>query len=211
MRGPGEPRTVFNASDPIPTEYDADELADPLDTQGVMMVKPDGRVWRVGSHTAYKLQKRFGLTYRRALFCMEYMRDLNPPAAALRAGFAPRTASAAARIVLRCPKVMDCITLLQTELCKAIDMDPTWIVEQLKMQVFKHLQMAGAEPLSREGFAVFERFGKHLGLFRDNVDLTLTADKGLKSVTVRFINPDGTEYDDRAAPADAAPHSTRQH
>ena len=72
--------------------------------------------------TPRELNKKFKLNSDKlALFCLEYVKDLNGTQAMIRAGYAPKTASICAAKKLALSKVQDCISLLQKQSIKRIE------------------------------------------------------------------------------------------
>jgi len=71
--------------------------------------------------TIKELNAKFKLrSDKRALFCVEYVIDLNGTQAAIRAGYSKKTADVIAAENLVLPKVMDCVAYLQSRRVKRL-------------------------------------------------------------------------------------------
>lgn len=72
-----------------------------------------------------------GLPPKQALFVREYLKDLNGKQAAIRAGFAPRSAEVTASQLLSKPKVREIIEELNDKRCEKIEVNAAMILKEL--------------------------------------------------------------------------------
>lgn len=119
------------------------------------------------------------LTPKQALFVSEYLADFNGKAAAIRAGYSPKTAEQQASRLLRHVQVKAAVDagreLMQAEICHATGITQEWVVTQLK-DVAQRCMAAVPVP-GREGEFTFnaagankslELIGKHIGMFKED-------------------------------------------
>ena len=82
---------------------------------------------------------RHALTARRELFVQEYLKDLKPKDAAIRAGYSPKTAAQQAFKLLHVPTVVALIEAAQTKLRAKNDATVERVVEELRRLAFSDL------------------------------------------------------------------------
>jgi phage terminase small subunit len=122
------------------------------------------------------------LTGKRRRFVDEYLVDLNGAQAAIRAGFAKGSAKQTADKLLKVPEIADAVAAGIAERAKRTEITQDWVLERLKEVAERSLQHEPAR--DAEGNIVgdysfqhaganraLELLGKHLGMFRDRVEL----------------------------------------
>ncbi|MAF43018.1 MAG: terminase [Parcubacteria group bacterium] len=132
--------------------------------------------------TLGELKKKFNLkTEKQALFCMEYVIDLNGTQATIRAGYSPKTAFVQASRLLSYANVQACVQHLKDERGKKTGVSQEFVVNGLKatfarcMQVTPVLDKDGV-PIGNYNFnasganRALELLGKHLGMFIDKIE-----------------------------------------
>jgi len=115
-------------------------------------------------------------------FCREYIIDLNATQAAIRAGYSPKTAGSVGHENLKKPEIASRITELQQERGKQSEITAQWVLDNLKFVAERCLT---PEPMvDREGNIIEWRFdssgankaletiGKHLGMFKEKLEVT---------------------------------------
>ncbi|GHU78379.1 hypothetical protein AGMMS49992_28900 [Clostridia bacterium] len=107
------------------------------------------------------------MTLKQQRFVDEYMVDMNATQAAIRAGYSAKTAYSIGEQLLRKLEVSESITARQTALSRRIGYD----VQQIFEGITEIAQDAETRPADR--LKAFELMGKHLGMFRDRVGLSL--------------------------------------
>jgi len=128
------------------------------------------------------------LTPKQARFCQEYLLDMNAKQAALRAGYKPSVANKATERLLRHPNVFRHISKLQMSMTENLSLSAEWVLSTMKDQVLRHLQAAGHGPMSDSGVKVLEKLGKHLGLFKDTVDLNIPGQDLISAMKIEFVS-----------------------
>jgi phage terminase small subunit len=71
------------------------------------------------------------MTRRRERFIAEYLKDLNSAQAAIRAGFAPKSAAATGYKLLREPEIKAAVDAAQAAALKKINIDAEWVLTRL--------------------------------------------------------------------------------
>ncbi len=130
------------------------------------------------------------LTPKRAKFVQEYLVDLNATQAAIRAGFSPKSASVEGARLLINAKVAAEIAKAQLARQERTQVTQDWVVERLRENVDRAMT---AEPVTdKEGNETGEYryegavangalslLGKHLGMFVDKKEVTMTGGSGV--------------------------------
>lgn len=125
------------------------------------------------------------LTAKQQAFVDNYLIDLNATQAAIRAGYSEKTAYAIGEENLRKPEIKEAVDKALSERSERVKLDAQWVIERLKMISDRCVQ--GEPVLDREGNPTgewkfdssganksTELIGKHLGMFRDNLNVTGT-------------------------------------
>jgi len=133
------------------------------------------------------------LTDKQKIFVKEYLVDLNATQAAIRAGYSIDTAKQIACENLSKPYLQDAIGELMEERSKKIDVDSQWVLKRLVKINDRCLEEEEIEKWDYDekkliGTGTFkfdssganksaELIGKHLAMFTDKIDTTVTMDK----------------------------------
>lgn len=128
------------------------------------------------------------LTDKQETFIREYLVDLNATQAAIRAGYSEKTAGSTGHENLKKPEIASRITELQNKRADQVELDANWVLTNLKNVVERSLQQEAVmkfdyeeRKLMKTGEYQFdsqganralELIGKHLGMFRDKLDIT---------------------------------------
>ena len=123
------------------------------------------------------------LTDKQAKFCREYLVDLNATQAAIRAGYTPTFANRTGPKVLSNVGVAAEIARLQAEQAERTEITADWVLKTLRENIGRAMTAesvkdADGNPTGEyryEGSVAnraLELLGKHLGLFRDKVELS---------------------------------------
>jgi len=125
-----------------------------------------------------------GLTTRQARFVEEYLVDGNGTQAAIRAGYAPRSAQQAGSLLLRKPRVTEALAVKQALVSAQCELDAEWVLDRLREVVERCLQAVPV--LDRAGQETGEwtfdaagatralgLIGKQLGMFTERIDVQL--------------------------------------
>ncbi|GHU79347.1 hypothetical protein AGMMS49992_31230 [Clostridia bacterium] len=107
------------------------------------------------------------MTLKQQRFVDEYMVDMNATQAAIRAGYSEKTAYSIGEQLLRKLEVSESITARQAALSRRIGYD----VQQIFEGITAIAEDAETRPADR--LKAFELMGKHLGMFRDRVGVSL--------------------------------------
>lgn len=132
--------------------------------------------------TIDELKKKFNLrTSKQALFCMEYIVDLNGTQAAIRAGYSSRTAKVQASQLLTKLNIQAAVQFLKEERAKKTEVTQEFVVNGLKATFAKCMQAIPV--LDKDGIPVgnynfnasganrsLELLGKHLGMFIEKIE-----------------------------------------
>ena len=110
------------------------------------------------------------LNGKRQLFVLEYLKDLNASAAAVRAGYSPRTARQQAYRMLQEPEIAEAVSRAQAERAERCRIDADWVLERLARIADSDIRR------------IFD--GRELKLPEDIDDATAAAVAGIEVVTV---------------------------
>ena len=122
------------------------------------------------------------LTSKQALFCKEYLIDLNATQAAIRAGYSKNTACAIGTENLRKPNIALSIQEAMAERSESTGITASYVLEGIKK--LTDTLLTGEDPKS--AYKGFELLGKHLTLFSDKIDHT-SSDGSMTPPTFNFI------------------------
>ena len=103
------------------------------------------------------------LTDKQALFCQEYLVDLNATQAAIRAGYSKNSAEVIGHENLRKPNLQELITELKDKRSEAVEINAEWVLrqavklhERCMQEVTPVTDSKGNPVIDGEGRAVFE-------------------------------------------------------
>lgn len=132
------------------------------------------------------------LNEKHEIFICEYLVDLNATQAAIRAGYSEKTAGAQASRLLKNVNISRAIEEALAKRAEKIELTADWVLENLKnvaircQQAEKVLEWDHQEKQMVEtgeyqfdsagANRALELIGKHLGMFRDKIDIKLTND-----------------------------------
>ena len=108
------------------------------------------------------------LTSKQALFCKEYLIDLNATQAAIRAGYSKNTACAIGTENLRKPNIALFIQEAMAERSESTGITADYVLNGIKE--LTDTLVASEDPKS--AYKGYELLGKHLALFSDKIDHT---------------------------------------
>lgn len=129
-----------------------------------------------------------GLNERQNRFTEEYIVDLNATAAAKRAGYSEKTAYSIGQRLLKNVEIQARIEELQKQRSAKVQLDAEWVLQRLKdisdrsmtavpVEVWDHdsrsMVETGEYTFDSTGAnRATELIGKHLGMFKDKLDIT---------------------------------------
>lgn len=147
------------------------------------------------------MEKSDKLTRKQDLFCQEYIVDYNGTKAAIRAGYEERSARSTASKLLAKSNIRSRVRELQAEQVERLAATQDFVVQQLietYQKCCEPTEVMVWDPNEREyvpkgtwefdskgATKALELLGKHLGMFKDNVAVTLK--------TPKFEGEDGLE------------------
>ena len=108
------------------------------------------------------------LNPKQALFCQEYIIDLNATQAAIRAGYSEKTARFIGAENLTKPNIAEYIQSLMAERSESTGITAEYVLNGIKDLTDK--LVAGED--HKSAYKGYELLGKHLALFSDKVDHT---------------------------------------
>lgn len=105
------------------------------------------------------------LTKRQSLFLEEYLKDRNGTAAAIRAGYAEKSAHNCAQKNLKNPAIMKRIRAITERATQAVAVDAAFVVGELR-------KVAEQEDVAQSTkVRALELLAKHLGMLEDRISL----------------------------------------
>lgn len=142
------------------------------------------------------------LTPKQERFVSEYLVDLNATQAAIRAGYSEHTAKAIGHENLTKPDIAAAIAKAQGKVAERLDLSAAYVLDTIRTTVERCLQVIPV--LDAEGNETgefkfeptpalrgLELLGKHLGLFPNKVDVTVTDSiSGLLEAARRRVSED---------------------
>lgn len=141
------------------------------------------------------------LTAKQQRFVEQYLVDLNATAAYQRAGYATapgHSSEAAASRLLSNVKVQAAIAARQTALAAEAGLSQKWVLDRLRKEAEREEEGASHSARVR----ATELVGKHLGMFKEQIELTGANGAPVRITEVRFKRPaqDGTEAEPGGQP-----------
>ena len=124
------------------------------------------------------------LTPKQRRFAEEYQIDLNGTQAAIRAGYSARTANRIASENLTKPDIAAEIARLQRERAERLELTADWVLSRLRDEAEDRRE--GATHAGR--IRALEILGKHLGLFRDKLNVEMNGSRD-RPVEVQVYMP----------------------
>lgn len=101
------------------------------------------------------------LSDRRKAFCREYVVDRNATQAAIRAGYAPKSAGRNADRMMKNDEIREFISELEGALAKRADMDADWVMARLRAVA----ESPDVVVSSASQVKALELIGRHLGMW----------------------------------------------
>lgn len=108
------------------------------------------------------------LTDKQKRFIEEYLIDLNATQAAIRAGYSKKTAMEQGHQLLQKTSVQNAIQLAQNKRSKRVEITQDDVINGLMLEATREGE--GSSHSARVG--AWSLLGKHLGMFKDRVDIT---------------------------------------
>lgn len=127
------------------------------------------------------------LTPKRQRFVEEYIVDLNATQAAIRAGYAARSADVTGSRLLGNARVSAAVQEAQAARSKRTEMSQDWIIDHLR----ENVGAAKAEAQYNASNKALELLGKHLGMFTERVDHNHRTPEGPIEIAIthRVVDP----------------------
>lgn len=108
------------------------------------------------------------LNEKQKRFVEEYCIDYNATQAAIRAGYSPKSAEVTACRLLRNAKICEAIDQKRVKIAEKAELSAEWVLRELARN---HELAKGIGELAASNKAL-ELIGKHLGMFKDKVEMT---------------------------------------
>ena len=117
------------------------------------------------------------LTARQMRFVDEYLKDLNATQAAIRAGYAAKTANANAARIMVSDGIQEAIEARQQTRVERVELEQDWVVNELRKVAQKCLPVEDddGKPIANivnVGVKALELLGRHQGIFIDKREIT---------------------------------------
>ena len=109
------------------------------------------------------------MTEKQKRFCEEYLVDLNATKAALRAGYAEKTAYSQGQRLLKNVEINDCITELKSKQSERTGITADKVLEELAQLGFAPIETCESFKAS-DKLRALELIGKHIGMFKPDQD-----------------------------------------
>lgn len=121
--------------------------------------------------------KKAMLTARQMRFVDEYLKDLNATQAAIRAGYAAKTASNNASQIMGNHGVQEAIEARKQTRVERVELEQDWVVNELRKVAQKclHVEDDDGKPIANivnVGVKALELLGRHQGIFIDKREIT---------------------------------------
>ena len=122
------------------------------------------------------------LTPKQQRFVSELLIDLDATQAAIRAGYGQQTARQAGAENLSKPDVSAAISEAQAARAERTEMTQDYVLENLRTVVETCMGRIGGEFNASGAIKALELLGKHLGMFKDRLEVKVTIDPVGKQV-----------------------------
>lgn len=109
------------------------------------------------------------MTDKQKRFCEEYLVDLNATKAALRAGYAEKTAYSQGQRLLKNVEINDCISELKEKQSVRTGITADKVLEELAQLGFAPMESCESFKAS-DKLRALELIGKHIGMFKPDSD-----------------------------------------
>ena len=150
------------------------------------------------------------LTPKQQRFVEEYLIDLNATQAAIRAGYSERTAKSIGQENLTKPDIQKAIQEAQNKLTERTEITQEYVLKNIQSVIERCMQQEAVlardgSPLLVEGpegdlvplfefketgaLKGLELLGKHLGMFKDRVDITTNGESVNKPTVIELVAP----------------------
>ena len=121
--------------------------------------------------------KKAMLTARQQRFVDEYLKDLNATQAAIRAGYAAKTANANAARIMVSDGIQEAIEARKQTRVERVELEQDWVVNELRKVAQKclHVEDDDGKPIANivnVGVKALELLGRHQGIFIDKREIT---------------------------------------
>ena len=121
--------------------------------------------------------KKAMLTARQQRFVDEYLKDLNATQAAIRAGYAAKTANANAARMMVNDGIQEAIEARQQTRVERVELEQDWVVNELRKVAQRCLPVEDddGKPVANivnVGVKALELLGRHQGIFIDKREIT---------------------------------------
>ena len=121
--------------------------------------------------------KKAMLTARQQRFVDEYLKDLNATQAAIRAGYAAKTANANAASIMLNNGIQEAIEARKQARVERVELEQDWVVNELRKVAQKclHVEDDDGKPIANivnVGVKALELLGRHQGIFIDKREIT---------------------------------------
>lgn len=111
------------------------------------------------------------MTPKQQRFVEEYLIDLNATQAAIRAGYSKKTAYSIGQENLKKPVIAEAVGSARAGMAEKAQITVEWIIEQLRENALLAKKSGDIAPSNK----ALELLGKHLGLFVERLDVTVTS------------------------------------
>ena len=119
------------------------------------------------------MRLKITLNAKQQRFVLEYLKDLNATQAAIRAGYSKNTANEQGSRLLRNVSIKQAIAKKSAVVAEKQEISVEWVLEKLKSQAVSGQNESACTRAA-------ELIGKHLGMFREKVDLNVEGELSIK-------------------------------
>ena len=144
------------------------------------------------------------ITAKQDRFCREYAIDCNATQAAIRAGYSKRTANEQGSRLLANVSIQGRISELDKAICDRLDLDAQYVIERLRRNEGEAYEQGKITESTR----ALELLGKHLGLFKEKVEMSSQVQLGPRRIIMNCPNKEAA--DEEASKALVQTHSGKE-